>query len=84
MIYLYVFNIIMDYGHHSMSNHSDLRFSDEEVITIYMFGIIDGKKTFMNMLIGIYEIGFQSYQVILRSSNAARHGEASRSRVVRD
>ena len=26
-----------------MSNHSDLSFTDEEVITIYLFGIIDGK-----------------------------------------
>ncbi len=26
-----------------MSNHADLSFTDEEVITIYMFGIIDKK-----------------------------------------
>ncbi|MCK5876853.1 MAG: hypothetical protein KAG43_04400 [Candidatus Marithrix sp.] len=26
-----------------MSNPSDLKFSDEEVITIYLFGIIDGR-----------------------------------------
>lgn len=46
MIYLYVFkhyhNGLWTYCQR-MSNHSDLSFSDEEVITIYIFGIIDGK-----------------------------------------
>lgn len=28
-----------------MSNYADLRFSDEEVITVYMFGIIHGFRT---------------------------------------
>jgi len=28
-----------------MSNYSDLSFTGEEVITIYMFGIIDGKTS---------------------------------------
>jgi len=27
-----------------MSNYADLSFADEEVITIYLFGIIDGKR----------------------------------------
>jgi hypothetical protein len=27
------------------SNHADLRFSDEEVISIYLFGIIDGRSS---------------------------------------
>ncbi len=46
MIYLYVYkhyhNGLWTYCQR-MSNHSDLRFSDEEVITIYLFGIIDGQ-----------------------------------------
>ncbi len=27
------------------SNYADLRFSDEEALTIYLFGIVDGRKT---------------------------------------
>ncbi len=33
----------MDYGHIAVGCQIDLSFSDEEVITIYIFGIIDGK-----------------------------------------
>jgi len=46
IIYLYVFtqyqNGLWTYCQRQ-SNHSDLSFSDEEVITIYLFGIIDDR-----------------------------------------
>jgi len=48
LISLYVF-ICKHYPHLSgycmrYSNYSNLRFSDEEVLTIYLFGVMDGKR----------------------------------------
>ncbi len=35
--------IIVDYGRTVKECQTDLSFSDEEVISIYLFGVIDGK-----------------------------------------
>jgi hypothetical protein len=32
-----------------MTNHADLSFSDEEVITLYLFGIIDKNRELRNV-----------------------------------
>lgn len=47
-LYLYIckeFNKTLFAYCQRMSNHADLSFTDEEVITIYMFGIMDKKRT---------------------------------------
>jgi hypothetical protein len=54
-----------------MTNYADLSFSDEEVITLYLFGIIDKNrelKKFTITQIAICAHGFQSSPATLPSS----------------
>jgi len=68
-IYLYVCKHYQDnlwvYSQR-MSNYADLSFTDEEVIAIYLFGVIDKnrelKKIYV-MPIAICGLGFQGYPV---------------------
>ncbi len=51
-----------------MSNHADLSFTDEEVITIYMFGIIDKKVALKEIYVpakNYWVTGFQTYRHML-------------------
>jgi hypothetical protein len=50
-IYLYVYKHYQDHlwvYSQRMSNYADLSFSDEEVITLYLFGVIDKKREIKN------------------------------------
>ena len=55
-----------------MSNHTDLSFSDEEAITLYLFGVLDKierSNKFTRMLIAIFGSGFPGFPVTLPSFN---------------